>query len=81
MAKKSGLVLNRKGVRELLRSPEMMQICKDYAYRAQSRLGSGYEVTYQTGKNRVNASVAAVTPAAKRENSRNKTILKAVKGS
>ena len=80
MAKKSGLVLNRSGVRQLLRSSEMLQICKDYAYRAQSRLGEGYEVTYMTGKNRVNASVAAVTPAARRENSKGQTILKAVKG-
>ena len=80
MAKKSGIVLNRNGVRQLLRSPEMMQICKDYAYRAQSRLGSGYEVTYMTGRNRVNASVEAVTPAARKENSRKKTILKVVTG-
>lgn len=72
--------LNRKGVRELLRGEKMLQICKDYAYAAQSRLGEGYEVTYMTGKNRVNAEVAAVSYEAKKENLRTNSILKAVRG-
>lgn len=70
--------LNRAGVRALLKSDEMMAICKDHAYRAQSKLGDGYEVTYRKGKNRVNASIGAVTPEARRENSKKNTILKAV---
>lgn len=72
--------LNRAGVRSLLRSQEMMNICKKYAYSAQSRLGDGYSVTYQTGKNRVNASIAAVTPAAVQENGKTNSILKALRG-
>lgn len=72
--------LVRSGVRQLLRSPEMMQICKDYAYRAQNSLGAGYEVTYRTGRNRVNAEVAAVSAEARRENIKNNTILKALGG-
>lgn len=71
--------LVRKGVRELLRSKEMLDICKDYAYSAQSRLGDGYEVTYMTGKNRVNAEIAAVSQSAIKENSESNTILKALK--
>lgn len=78
--KKVKIKLNRAGVRSLLRSPEMMQICKDHAYAAQSRLGEGYEVTYRTGNNRVNAEVAAVSTASRRENRKHNTILKAVKG-
>ena len=74
------VTLNRSGVRQLLRSDEMMQVCKDYAYSAQSRLGPGYEVTYMTGKNRVNAEVAAVSNEAIRENRETNTILKAVIG-
>ena len=73
-------VLNREGVRELLRSPEMMEVCKSYASAAVSRLGDGYEVTTQTGKNRVNAEVAAVTYKARKDNSDNNSILKAIRG-
>lgn len=73
-------VLNREGVRDLLRSKEMMDICSDYANSALGRLGSGYEVTTHKGANRVNAQVAAETFAAKRENLKSNTILKAVFG-
>ena len=72
--------LNRKGVRELLQSAEMMDVCKEYAYKAKAKLGGGYEVSYQKGKNRVNASIAAVSRKAKRENLVKNTVLKAVKG-
>lgn len=76
----SKFVLNREGVRELLRSKEMADICLEYANRAQGRLGAGYEVTTHTGTNRVNAEIAAATYAAKRDNSKNNSILKAVFG-
>ncbi len=73
-------VLNQSGVRELLKSQEMMDICQEYANNALARLGDGYEVTTHTGKNRVNAEVAAQSFAAKRENLKSNTILKAVFG-
>ena len=73
--------LNREGVRELLRSQEMMNICSEYANNALNKLGDGYEVTTHTGSNRVNAEVAAVTYAAKSENLKNNSIVKAVFGS
>ena len=72
--------LNRAGVRELLRSKEAMEMVQHIAYSAKSRLGEGYEVTYRTGKNRVNASVAAVSEEALRENLHSNTILKAMGG-
>lgn len=72
--------LNRDGVRELLRSKEMMDICSEYANNALGRLGDGYEVTTHTGANRVNAEVAAQSFSAKRENLKSNTILKAVFG-
>lgn len=75
------VVLNKSAVRALLKSEEMMQICKDHAYSAKSKLGEGYSVSCKVGKNRVNASVGAVTPEARRENSKHNTILKAVGGS
>lgn len=72
--------LDRKGVRELLRSDEMKQAVKAEADAAVASLGAGYEADTHTGKNRVNASVYAVTSVAKRENLSQNTILKAVFG-
>lgn len=72
--------LNREGVRELLRSQAMMDVCEGYAKKALGRLGGGYEVTTLVGKNRVNAEVAATTFAARVENSKNNSILKAIRG-
>lgn len=71
--------LNRAGVRELLRSDEMMALCKQHADDTLAGLGAGHEVTTFRGRSRVNASVAAVTHAAKRDNLTNNSILKALK--
>lgn len=73
-------VLNRQGVRELMKSKEMMDICSEYANNALARLGDGYEVNTYSGENRVNAEVYAQSFAAKRENLKSNTILKAVFG-
>lgn len=72
--------LNPEGVRQLLTSPEMMAICKEYADRAANSLGAGYEASTHTGPKRVNAEVAAVTYKARKDNSENNTILKAIRG-
>lgn len=72
--------LNREGVREMLRSQDMMSICESHANNALGRLGPGYTVTTMTGKNRVNASVIAESYEAKRENLEGNTILKALRG-
>lgn len=72
--------LNHQGVRELLRSDEMMAVCRSCADAARSRLGEGYTVTTFTGRNRVNASVYADTVEARRENAAHNSILKAVGG-
>ena len=71
--------LNREGVRELLRSDEMKEICESYANNAQARLGNGYEVSSMVGKNRVNAQIKAVSYKAKRDNMKNNSILKALR--
>lgn len=73
-------VLNRQGVRELMKSKEMMDICSEYANNALARLGDGYEVNTYSGENRINAEVYAQSFAAKRENLKSNTILKAVFG-
>lgn len=76
------LVLNRSGVRALLKSPEAMAVCKEHADATQSALGGvsgGYTVTTRTGKTRVNAEVAAYTQKARKECFENNTILKALR--
>ena len=72
--------LNRSGVRELLRSDELMAECSKHAKRIQNRCGYGYEMTTHVGKNRVNASVHAKTIKARKDNSKNNTLLKAMRG-
>ena len=69
--------LDRAGVRELLKSPEAMGICKEYASAIRNRAGDGYEMDTYVGANRVNASVYAATYEARRDNYENNTLLKA----
>lgn len=71
---------NWQGIRELLRSPEMMDLCAEYGSKALAQLGDGYSMTEYTGKNRVNVEISADTYLARRENSDNNTILKALRG-
>lgn len=80
MSNKVKFQLNTEGVRQLLTSPEMMAVCKEFADKASSSLGAGYEVTTHTGPKRVNAEVAAVSRRARKENSENNSILKALRG-
>lgn len=80
MANKVKIQLNRQGVQEMMKSAEMMSICRDLANDALGRLGNGYEVTTYDGKTRVNASIIAKTYQAKKENSENNSILKALRG-
>lgn len=80
MGKKVKVTLKSSGIRKLLRSDEVLQECKDYAYRARARLGDGYSVNYRKGKVRANAEIAAESPEARRENLKKNTLLKAVTG-
>lgn len=74
------IVLDKEGVRELLRSEEAKALCKVYADNALAQLGAGHEVTTWTGPNRVNASVRATTYLTRKKNAEDNTILKAVTG-
>lgn len=81
MAKnKSGFVLNRQGVRELLRSEEMQEHLATLAAGIQGRCGPGFKSDSYKGKNRANAMIWADSVRAKRKNSKDNTILKAVRG-
>lgn len=79
MSKGLKIELNTSAVRDLLRSQEMMSVCEKTASNALSSLGAGYELTTWVGRNRVNASIMAVTPQAIKDNYENNSILKALK--
>ena len=70
--------LNRKGVAELMKSQEMQGVLKEHATTIKNRAGEGYEQDVYVGKNRANAMVKAETFKAKKDNSKNNTLLKAV---
>ncbi len=70
--------LNLKGVAELMKSKEMQDILKEHATTIKGRVGDGYEQDIYVGKNRANAMVKAETFKARKDNSKNNTLLKAV---
>ena len=72
------IVLDRKGVMQMLKSKEAENICREFADKAAKRLGDGYEVSTYAGKKRVNASIKAVTYKARKETKQDNAILKAV---
>ena len=72
--------LNLEGLNELMKSQEMMGICKEYASKAQSKLGDGYEVKTYTLNYVSAAKVQATTYKARKDNAENNTIWKAIKG-
>lgn len=80
MSNKNKFVLNSAGVRALLRSDEMQEVLAERARAVQQRCGPGYESDTYVGKNRANAMVWAETHRAKRDNAKNNTLLKGVRG-
>lgn len=72
--------LNRQGVAELLKSAAMQEVLTEYATGIRNRCGDGYTQDIYVGRNRANAMVSAETYQAKRDNLKNNTILKAVRG-
>lgn len=63
----------------LLKSAEMESIVREKANEAVKRLHDGYEADTHVGKNRVNASVRTKTYAAVKDNSKNNSLLRAVR--
>ncbi len=71
--------LNSEGVRELLKSQEMMDVCAEHANKVISQCGNGFETSSHIGKNRVNVSVYPVTKSAKNRNYKENVLLKALR--
>jgi len=76
---KNKFKLNQAGVGQLLKSAEMQKVLEKKATAIKNRCGDGYEHDVYVGKNRANAMVFADSSAAKRDNAKNNTILKAVR--
>ena len=76
--KVESIELDHDGIRELLRSDETKQICKQFTDRAAEQLGEGFESEGYTGKERVNARLNAVTVEALRKNQKDNRMIKAV---
>lgn len=74
------IVLNREGVRQLLKDESIARLCMELANQTASRCGEGYEVQERNYPERTGAAVLAVTYQAKKDNSKNNTILKALGG-
>ena len=73
-------VHHSKGVRELMKSPEMMSICQEVADDRRAIAGEGYETNSFTGKHRVNVSISAATRKAFSDNLKNNTLVKLAGG-
>lgn len=69
--------LNRKGVRELLQSEEIMNECVRIAQEKAAAAGEGYKSSSgYVGKTRASATVYPSSDAARSDNCRNNTLLK-----
>ena len=71
--------LNRKGVSELMKSPEMQSALSEYGAAVAKRAGEGYEATTAVGKTRANVKISAATAHAWFSNLKHNTLLKALK--
>ena len=71
-------VLNRSGVKELLKSAEMQSVLREYTSTVERNAGSGYSSNVKVGRNRASGRVYAYTSEARRENSENNTLLRSL---
>lgn len=78
MAKIVKIKLNRAGVRSLLRSSEMKDICAEHAAEIAARCGEGYATDAVTMPTRAIATVYPKTAEARNDNHKNNTIEKAL---
>ena len=70
--------LNRKGVRELLKSAEAAAACDAKAQQIANALGDDYSVERRSYPERTGAAVVASTPKAIKDELENKTLLRAL---
>lgn len=71
--------LNRLGVGQLLKSPEMQRMLSAKASEISGRAGDGFEAETYIGRDRARATVKPGTPEAYRECLKNNSLLKALR--
>ena len=76
MSNRVKVELNSAGVRELLKSGEIMAVLEGEAMQRAQMAGPGYDVNTYVGRNRCNAEILAETEEARRDNLENNTLLK-----
>lgn len=74
---KPKVVLNKKGVRQLLKSPEMQKAMNDRARRIAAAAGPGHAVESDNSGDRARAAVVTRSMAAKRAEAKNRTLTRA----
>lgn len=72
------IVLNSEGVRELLKSKEMSELCKEKAEKVQKKAGKGFATQRRNYRERTGYAVVSKTYEAKRKNLKENTLLKAM---
>lgn len=72
--------MNKKGIGELLKSKDTVDLLKGTANQIQGRAGEGYDVSTYIGFDRAHAVIYADTPEAKKDNYEHNTLLKALGG-
>lgn len=70
--------LNRKGVRELLRGPEVHRELRSMARAIAGAAGPGMEVDSEVGRNRARASVITGTQDARRAEATTRALTRAI---
>lgn len=74
------IILNTEGVRELLKSDEIHDECVRLANEIQSRAGEHYDISERHYPNRNGVIVYPADAQGRRDNLKNNTLLKAMKG-
>lgn len=72
--------LNTKGIGAFLKSEPVQKMISERANEIANRAGTGYEADTQIGQKRATGRVKAATVKAKKDNKKNNTLLKAVRG-
>ena len=70
--------LNNAGIQSLLKGSEVGAVVDEITDTVQRRCGDGYETANRPGRRRYIGEVIAATYTARRDNSKNNTLLKAL---
>ena len=80
MSNKFKFVLNREGVRQLLKSNEIVDVMEEHAKIGVNNVASlkDYDIDNYFGTNRANVSISAKTKKGEKDNLNNNILLKAL---